>query len=57
MKAMILSDMLTAKKYLVQQLVVALLVGGFVCIVMENLYAVSYTHLDVYKRQACPPPA
>ncbi len=41
MKAMILSDMLTAKKYLVQQLVVALLVGGFVCIVMENLYVVA----------------
>lgn len=38
MKAMIMSDLLIAKKYLLQQLGIALVVGLFISITMGNLY-------------------
>lgn len=40
MKAMFMSDLLIAKKYLVQQLVVGIAVGIFVCVVIGNLYVI-----------------
>lgn len=41
MKAMIMSDLLIAKKYLVQQLGIAIVVGIFICIMIGNLYVVT----------------
>ncbi|WP_101723403.1 ABC-2 transporter permease [Eggerthella timonensis] len=41
MKAMIMSDLLIAKKYLVQQLGIAIVVGIFICIMIGNLYIVT----------------
>lgn len=41
MKAMIMSDLLIAKKYLWQQLGIATIVGVFLAIMMGNLYVVS----------------
>lgn len=40
MKAMILFDMLTVRKYLLQQAVMGIVLGAVVCLVMENLYFV-----------------
>ncbi len=40
MKAMVMSDLQVARKYLLQQLVVAFLVGGIVSAFMENIYVV-----------------
>lgn len=40
MKAMIMSDLLIAKKYLLQQLGIAIVVGIFICIMIGNLYVV-----------------
>lgn len=41
MKAMIMSDLLIAKKYLLQQLGIAIVVGIFICIMIGNLYVVA----------------
>ncbi len=41
MKAMFLSDLLIAKKYLPQQLISGLLVSVFMALVMQNLYVVT----------------
>lgn len=41
MKAMIMSDLLIAKKYLLQQLGIALAVGVFIALTMGNLYVVA----------------
>ena len=38
MKAMFMSDLQVAKKYLIQQLVIAVLIGAFICFMTENLY-------------------
>ena len=40
MKAMIMSDLLIAKKYLLQQLGIAIVVGVFICVMVGNLYVV-----------------
>lgn len=40
MKAMIMSDLLIAKKYLLQQLGIAIVVGVFICVMIGNLYVV-----------------
>ena len=37
---MLMSDLLIAKKYLVQQLIVGIAVGVFVCIIIGNLYVI-----------------
>lgn len=41
MKAMIISDLLVAKKYLIQQSLIGIIVGVFICVVMGNLYVIS----------------
>ena len=43
MKAMFLSDVLVARKYLSQQLVISILVGAFIAVMMGNLYATAPT--------------
>ena len=40
MKAMFMSDLLIAKKYLVQQLLIGVAVGIFISVVMGNLYVI-----------------
>lgn len=41
MKAMIMSDLLIAKKYLLQQVSIAIVVGVFICTMSGNLYVVA----------------
>lgn len=41
MKAMFISDLLVAKKYILSQIGISVIVGLFICYVMENLYVVA----------------
>ena len=41
MKAMVVSDFMIAKKYLIQQLITASIVGVFIAIMLETPYVVA----------------